>query len=81
VLITNYDHDKPAPWFDDRMHAGYVDMEAMGQNNITLNNLMTVLSTKPTLNLLSCYSLLAVNALPNQTYTSVKRDCPYPCAL
>jgi len=81
VLMTNYDHDKKAPWFDNRMEAGYKDMEAMGQNNITLNNLMTVLSTKPTLNLLTAYSLLSVNSLQNQTYQSVKRDCKYPCAI
>ena len=79
IVETNYDHWQKAPWFDDRMDAGYANMEAMGQDNITLDGLYNVLSQKPTLNLLSAYSLLAVNA--NSTYESFTRFCQFPCAL
>jgi hypothetical protein len=79
VLMTNYDHTGSAPWYDDRMHVGYDAMNRMGQGNITLAGLMSVLSDRPVLNLLTSYSLLAVNS--NQTYTSVNRYCSYPCAL
>ncbi len=79
VLQTNYDHWGPAPWFDDRMGAGYDAMNRMGPNNVTLPNLLTVLTVRPVLNLLTSYSLLAANS--NQSYTSVNRYCSYPCAL
>ncbi len=78
-MQTNYDHTGPAPWYDDRMAAGYDAMNRMGPNNITLAGLLEVLSDRPVLNLLTSYSLLAVN--DNQTYTSVNRRCAYPCAL
>ena len=79
VLETNYDHWKPAPWFDDRRKAGFDDMMTMTQEGMTLQGLMKVLSTRPTLNLLSSYSMLAVNQ--NGTWTSVNRQCAYPCAI
>lgn len=79
VLQTNYDHWEPVPWFDNRRDPGIADMEAMGQNNITLAGLLNVLSIKPTLNLLSSYSMLAINN--NSTFQVWNRRCPYPCAL
>lgn len=79
VLITNYDHEKGAPWIDDRMDAGYAAMDAMGQKDLSLQGLLNVLSTKPVFNLLTSYSLLAVNS--NSTYVSYNRACPFPCAL
>merc|ERR1712000_55029 len=79
VLETNYDHWKPAPVFDDRRDAGYDNMAKMGQANLSLEGLMNVLSTRPTLNLLSTYSLLAVNS--NSTYQSIRRSCSYPCVI
>lgn len=68
-----------APWFDDRMDAGYVAMARMGPANVTTANLLAVLSTRPVLNLLTAYSLLAVNE--NSTFSSVNRYCSFPCAL
>lgn len=77
LLETNYDHWKPAPWFDDRRTPGMHNMNAMGQSHLTLDGLWNVLSTKPTLNLQTTYSFLAVPS--NGTYRSATRYCPYPC--
>lgn len=80
VFMTNYDHDKPAPWFDDRkdvanaalaqlVRAGHVDLPHLHDQ---------VLSVRPVLNLQTAYTLLACNA--NHTMTAQTRYCPFPCA-
>ena len=77
VLETNYDHWKPAPWYDDRRTPGNEAMNQMGQQHLTLDGLYNVLSTKPVFNLQTTYTILAVPS--NGTYTSHTRYCPYPC--
>eukprot|EP01084_Bolivina_argentea_P022109 41089_1 len=49
-LETNYDWWTPPPKNDDRRDPGIKSMNAMGQNNLTANNLYNVLSTPPVLN-------------------------------
>jgi len=75
---TNYDHWKQPPWFDDRVVPAEEAMTAMGQDNISYENLFKVLSVKPVLNLQSTFTMLTSAADGN--YTSLTRWCPYPCA-
>jgi len=77
VLITNYDHTKSVPWFDDRRDAGYALMDAMGQKRLSLAGLLNVVSTRPVLNLQTAISMLAVNR--NSSYSSWTRACAFPC--
>jgi acid ceramidase len=48
----NYDHWKKPPWFDDRVDPANKAMNAMGQDNLTLQGMYNVLSTKPGIPLL-----------------------------
>jgi len=74
---TNYDHWEQPPWFDDRLTPTNEAMNAMGRDNLSLDSLYKVISTKPTLNLQTTYSILACAA--DGTYKSYVRWCPYPC--
>eukprot|EP01127_Copromyxa_protea_P012829 TRINITY_DN3375_c0_g1_i1.p1 TRINITY_DN3375_c0_g1~~TRINITY_DN3375_c0_g1_i1.p1 ORF type:complete len:476 (-),score=96.67 TRINITY_DN3375_c0_g1_i1:28-1455(-) len=74
---TNYDHWKQAPWFDDRITPANNAMHAIGPNQISLDNMFKVLSTKPVFNLQTTYSILSCPA--DGTYKSWTRYCPYPC--
>lgn len=42
VLETNYDHWKPAPWFDDRRTPALARMNALGQKGVTIDSMMKV---------------------------------------
>jgi hypothetical protein len=75
---TNYDHWKQPPWFDDRVVPADRAMTALGQANLGLPGLLEVLSVKPVLNLQSTFTMLT-SAL-DETYTSLTRWCPFPCA-
>merc|ERR1711916_104915 len=75
---TNYDHWKPAPWFDNRRYWANLRMNDIGASRITLDAMFEgVMSQKPTLNLETTYTFLSVAA--NSTYKSYVRYCPWPC--
>jgi len=74
---TNYDHWEKPPAIDDRVGPANKGMEAFGQKNITLTNMLHVLSTKPVFNLQTTYSILSCPA--DGTYNSWTRYCDYPC--
>jgi len=74
---TNYDHWNPPPWFDDRLDPANDAMNALGQANLSLTNIMQVLTVKPVFNLQTAYTILSCPATGEfQAYT---RYCPYPC--
>lgn len=78
LLETNYDHWRPAPWFDDRRDPGIQHMEEMGQNVTSMEDgLWKVVSTKPTLNLETTISYIACPK--TGLLSSLVRWCPYPC--
>jgi hypothetical protein len=74
---TNYDHWEPAPWFDDRIDPANEAMDTMGRDNLSLPNMMKVLSVKPVLNLQTTYTILSCPATGE--YESYTRYCEYPC--
>jgi len=74
---TNYDHWQQPPWFDDRRDPANNAMNNMGRNQLTLDGMFGVISTKPVFNLQSCYSILSSPA--DGIYKSFRRYCPYPC--
>lgn len=75
---TNYDHWKPAPWFDDRVVPANEGMNKMGRNNLSLQGMFNVLSTKPVFNIQTTYTILSCPA--TGYYQSWTRYCPYPCS-
>lgn len=75
LLETNYDHWKPAPWFDDRRGPGDAAMNKIPQSGLDLKSLMGVTSTKPVLNLQTVYTILAHPA--SGDYISWRRYCGY----
>jgi len=74
---TNYDHWEPAPWFDNRRDPANNAMNALGQENVSLDNMFKVLTNKPSLNLQTTYTILSCPATGE--YSSFVRYCPYPC--
>jgi len=74
---TNYDHWTNPPWFDDRVVPANRGMEAMGQQKLSLDGMLEVLSIKPVLNIQTTYSILASPA--DGIYKCYTRWCPYPC--
>eukprot|EP01090_Pellita_catalonica_P002777 TRINITY_DN1236_c0_g2_i1.p1 TRINITY_DN1236_c0_g2~~TRINITY_DN1236_c0_g2_i1.p1 ORF type:complete len:454 (+),score=73.02 TRINITY_DN1236_c0_g2_i1:25-1362(+) len=74
---TNYDHWDPAPWYDDRRYYANKGMEAIGQEGVTLEKMLTVLSTKPVLNRMTTYSIL-MNPTTSE-YKAYSRYCNDPC--
>lgn len=50
LLQTNYDHWEPAPSYDDRRDPGIAHVEAVGQPNIDQATLLKVMTTWPTFN-------------------------------
>ena len=77
VLETNYDHWKPAPWFDDRRTPGMHAMDGVGQAGINTRSLWDVMSTKPVLNLQTTYTVIMVPK--NGSISAFSRWCPFPC--
>ena len=75
---TNYDHWKPAPWFDDRVDPANHMMNAIGQSAVTLPQMWEVLSTKPVFNIQTTYTILSNPA--TGYWDSWSRYCHYPCA-
>jgi hypothetical protein len=56
VLETNYDHWKPAPWYDDRRDAAIEALHQLGQQDVKSGALLhKVLSVKPVLNIQTVY--------------------------
>jgi len=74
---TNYDHWQPPPWFDDRLDPANDAMNALGQDNLSLPNILQVLSVKPVLNIQTTYTILACPATGE--FTAYTRWCTYPC--
>jgi len=75
---TNYDHWKQPPWFDNRRDPALTHMKNMGQSSINAKNLFTkILGAKPTINLQTTYSIVAVPA--TGFYETYVRWCNYPC--
>jgi len=74
---TNYDHWEPAPWFDNRIDPANDAMNALGRDNLSLDGLLKVLTTKPVLNIQTTYTILSCPATGE--YRSYTRYCPYPC--
>jgi len=77
LLETNYDHWKETPWFDDRRTDGNKHMKEMGQSNVNVDNMLKIIEQKPTLNLQTTFSSVAVPA--TGYYKSYSRWCEYPC--
>jgi len=76
LLQTNYDNWVEPPFYDDRRTPGKICMKEMGQKRTGASGLFNVLSTKPNLNKLTCYSaILQVD----EGLTSWIQDCPNPC--
>jgi len=74
---TNYDHWEEPPWFDNRVKPANDLMNEMGRQNLTLDGMYKVLSTKPIMNLQTTYTFLSS---PADSYLScVVRNCQYPC--
>jgi len=75
---TNYDHWTPPPWYDNRRDPAIAHVTALGQSGITTQNLFTkILGAKPTINLQTTYSIVAVSATGE--YSTFVRWCDYPC--
>jgi len=75
---TNYDHWKQPPWFDDRRDPAIAHMKDLGRANINSKNLFTkILGAKPTMNLQTTYSIVAIPA--TGFYETYVRWCNYPC--
>jgi len=74
---TNYDHWTTPPFYDNRVTPANEAMDEMGQNNLSLDGMMQVLSVKPVLNLQTTFTTLACSA--DGTYRSYTRYCQYPC--
>jgi len=74
---TNYDHWELPPWFDNRIDPANNAMEAMGRNNLSLENMFKVLTVKPVMNIQTTYSILACPA--DGTFKTYSRYCQYPC--
>jgi len=74
---TNYDHWEQAPWFDNRIDPANDAMNAMGLNNISLQNMFKVLTVKPVFNLQTTYTILSCPATGE--FSAYTRYCPYPC--
>jgi len=74
---TNYDHWQPPPWFDDRLDPANEAMNALGQSDLSLPNLLQVLSVKPVFNIQTTYSILFCPATGE--YQAYTRWCTYPC--
>ncbi|XP_038059907.1 N-acylethanolamine-hydrolyzing acid amidase-like [Patiria miniata] len=73
VLETNYDHWLPPPKTDDRRDAGNKAMEAIGQKNINLDNLLKVLSVTPVCRGETVYTTLMSAAHPGLYKTFIRR--------
>lgn len=76
LLQTNYDNWVAPPFYDDRRTPGKICMKELGQKKTGVRGLFNVLSTKPNLNKLTCYS--AVMQV-NDGMVSWLQDCPNPC--
>jgi len=74
---TNYDHWEQPPWWDNRIDPANHAMNEMGRSKLSLDGMFKVLSVKPVLNLLTTYTILTCPA--ENTYSTVKRYCQYPC--
>jgi acid ceramidase len=77
LLQTNYDHWKPAPWFDDRSGPGTLCMQQLGQDRVGFAGLFDVLSGKPNLNQLTTYT--ALMHVATGEFQTFLQDCPHPC--
>jgi len=77
VAETNYDHWKPAPWYDDRIYYANKGMNEIGPAAVTLEKMFGVLSTKPVLNQMTVYSILMNPSIDE--YSSWHRHCNDPC--
>jgi len=77
LVETNYDHWKQPPWFDNRVTPANDAMNAMGQKDISYENLFNVLSVKPVFNLQTAVTILTSAGLG--TFQAQARYCPYPC--
>ncbi|CAG5104631.1 Oidioi.mRNA.OKI2018_I69.chr1.g1404.t1.cds [Oikopleura dioica] len=83
LLQTNYDPSQEPPFFDDRRHPALKCISelssenASGENFITKEALFDVLSTKPSLNMLTVYTSLI--DIQEGSIESFVRECPFPC--
>jgi hypothetical protein len=76
---TNFDHWDIPPWFDDRVVPAIDGMNAIGQQNLTLQAMFDVLSIKPVFNQLTTYTILVCPA--DSYYKTYGRFCNAPCPL
>jgi hypothetical protein len=56
ALVT---HASQVPWYDDRRTAAQAALNATGPDHANPDTLLAVLSTKPVLNLMTTYSIVA----------------------
>ena len=66
LVETNYDHWLPPPSGDDRRDPAIHHMNQIGRSNITLDTLLSVLTTPPVLNKATTYTTLMSPATPDK---------------
>ncbi|XP_065918990.1 N-acylethanolamine-hydrolyzing acid amidase-like [Dysidea avara] len=69
LVETNYDHWEPPPKDDDRRDPANQHMNKIGRQNISLDELFSVLKTPPVLNNSTTYTTLMCAAVPNNYAT------------
>ena len=77
LVETNYDNWKPPLFIDDRRTPAKHCIEQIGQKNINLTGLLSVLSTKPVLNKLSIFSALMSSEY--NIFEGYIQNCSDPC--
>ena len=77
LVETNYDHWGPPPPSDDRRHPAINQMNQMGQSNLSLSGLFSVLSTPPVLNAGTTYTTVMSAAIPGAYNAWVRHPSGY----
>ena len=58
-IIQTLSRTRQVPWYDDRRTAAQAALNATGPDRVNPDTLLAVLSTKPVLNLMTTYSIVA----------------------
>jgi len=77
LVETNSEPDKKAPFWDRRRKPAVKCMKSKDMENMTVNDVFDVLSTKPMLNMMTVFTTIMNPSSGNhETYI---RSCDYPC--
>ncbi|KAI1730429.1 beta subunit of n-acylethanolamine-hydrolyzing acid amidase domain-containing protein [Ditylenchus destructor] len=79
LLQTNYDPDERPFFLDNRRDPGMQCMRELGQEDLSLNGLYKVLSSKTTLNKTTVHTVIM--EIESGTYQTFIQKCPDPCCL